>query len=212
MVLTRIIAACLALSFTLSRAQAQQGAAVEKAHVPAVTGSASSPATAPNYVLAANDLLEIKVFQEADLDTTARISGDGKLNLPLIGEVAIGGKTVQQGTRLIRDRLEARFLVDPQVTLRVIEPAKRLFTVLGQVQRPGTYRFPDRETLNLIQVIGVAGGYSRLADPTRVTVKRRSDGKEAVFRIDAKRMARDETTKAFEVAPGDMIVVGERLF
>ena len=163
-------------------------------------------------MLAANDLLEIKVFQEADLDTTARISGDGKLNFPLIGEVAIGGKTVQQGTRLIRDRLEARFLVDPQVTIRVLEPVKRLFTVLGQVQRPGTYRFPDRETLNLIQVIGVAGGYSRLADPTRVTVKRRTDGKESVFRLDAKRMARDETIKAFEVAPGDMIVVGERLF
>ena len=212
MVFIQFIAACLVLVCALPAAQAQQGAALEKAHVPAVTVAASGPATAPNYVLAANDLLEVKVFQEADLDTTARISGDGKLNLPLIGEVAIGGKTVQQGTRLIRDRLEARFLVDPQVTIRVLEPVKRLFTVLGQVQRPGTYRFPDRETLNLIQVIGVAGGYSRLADPTRVTVKRRTDGKEAVFRLDAKRMARDETIKAFEVAPGDMIVVGERLF
>ena len=212
MVFIRFIAACLVLVCALPAALAQQGAAFEKAPLPAVAGAASSPATAPNYVLAANDLLEIKVFQEADLDTTARISGDGKLNFPLIGEVAIGGKTVQQGTRLIRDRLEARFLVDPQVTIRVLEPVKRLFTVLGQVQRPGTYRFPDRETLNLIQVIGVAGGYSRLADPTRVTVKRRTDGKESVFRLDAKRMARDETIKAFEVAPGDMIVVGERLF
>ena len=208
----RIIAACLALILALPSGQAQQGVPSEKAPVSAAAGAASGQATAPNYVLAANDLVEIKVFQEADLDTTARISGDGKLNFPLIGELAIAGKTVQQGTRLIRDRLEARFLVDPQVTLRVIEPAKRLFTVLGQVQRPGTYRFPDRETLNLIQVIGVAGGYSRMADPTRVTVKRRIDGKESVFHLDAKRMARDETTKAFEVGPGDMIVVGERLF
>ena len=45
-----------------------------------------------------------------------------------------------------------------------------------------------------------------------MTVKRRTDGKESVFRIDAKRMARDETTKAFEMAPGDIITVGERLF
>ena len=212
MVFIRLITACLALLFFLPGARAQQAPVSEKAPGSTVAGAASSPVTAPNHVLAANDLLEIKVFQEADLDTTARISEDGKLTFPLIGEVAIGGKTVQQGARLIRDRLEARFLVDPQVTIRVLEPAKRLFTVLGQVQRPGTYRFPDRETLNLMQVIGVAGGYSRLADPSRVTVKRRTDGKESVFRIDAKRMARDETTKAFEMAPGDIITVGERLF
>ena len=200
MAVIRMSAVVLAFCCATISAPAQQAAAP------------AGPATAPNYVLAPNDLLEIKVFQEAELDTTARISADGKLNLPLIGEVAIGGKTAQQGTRLIRDRLEARFLVDPQVTLRVIEPAKRLFTVLGQVQRPGTYRFPDRETLNLIQVIGVAGGYSRLAAPTRVTVKRVIDGKESVFKLDAKRMADDSTTKAFEIAPGDIITIGERFF
>ncbi len=185
---------------------------LEKAPAPSAVVAPAGPGSAPNYVLAPNDLLEIKVFQEAELDTTARISADGKLNLPLIGELLIGGKTVQQGTRLIRDRLEARFLVDPQVTIRVIEPAKRLFTVLGQVQRPGTYRFPDRETLHLIQAIGVAGGYSRLAAPSRVTVKRVTDGREAVFKLDAKRMASDSTTKAFEIAPGDIITIGERLF
>ncbi len=212
MVVIRIATALTALCCAVAGARAQPAAAPEKAPAPSAVAAPAGAGTAPNYVLAPNDLLEIKVFQESELDTTARISADGKLNLPLIGELAIGGKTVQQGTRLIRDRLEARFLVDPQVAIRVIEPAKRLFTVLGQVQRPGTYRFPDRETLNLIQVIGVAGGYSRLAAPSRVTVKRVVDGKESVFRLDAKRMASDSTTKAFEIAPGDIITIGERLF
>ena len=212
MVVIRIATALTALCCAVAGAHAQPAAAPEKAPAPSAVAAPAGAGTAPNYVLAPNDLLEIKVFQESELDTTARISADGKLNLPLIGELAMGGKTVQQGTRLIRDRLEARFLVDPQVTIRVIEPAKRLFTVLGQVQRPGTYRFPDRETLNLIQVIGVAGGYSRLAAPSRVTVKRVVDGKESVFRLDAKRMASDSTTKAFEIAPGDIITIGERFF
>jgi protein involved in polysaccharide export with SLBB domain len=64
----------------------------------------------------------------------------------------------------------------------------------------------------LIQAIGVAGGYSRLAAPSRVTVKRVTDGREAVFKLDAKRMASDSITKAFEIAPGDIITIGERLF
>ncbi|MCE9609382.1 MAG: polysaccharide export protein [Chthoniobacter sp.] len=168
--------------------------------------------TAPNSVLSANDVIEIKVFQEPDLDTTARLGADGKVVLPLIGEVTLAGKTVQEAGRIIRDRLEARFLVDPQITLRVLEQTRRLFTILGQVQRPGTFRFPDREGLNLIQVIGVAGGYTRLADPARVTVKRNVNGRESVFKIDARKMAGDAAIKPFEVQPGDMITVGERLF
>ena len=212
MVSIRFLVTCLALVLLMGgKSGAQQGTVGGKVPPPAAA-AAPGPATTPNYVLAANDLLEIKVFQEPDLDTTARIAGDGKLVFPLIGEVALAGKTVPQGARLIRDRLEARFLVDPQVTVRVVEPTKRLFTILGQVQHPGTFRFPDREVFNLIQVIGVAGGYTRLANPSRVTVKRSVDGKETVFKIDAKQMARDTATKAFEVLPGDMITVGERLF
>jgi polysaccharide export outer membrane protein len=164
------------------------------------------------HVLVANDVISVKVFDEADLDTIARISEDGAISMPLIGTVAVQGKTPEQAARVIRDRLAERFLVNPQVTVMVTEATKRLFTVLGQVQRPGTYRFPDRSALNLPQVIGMAGGYTRLADSSRVTVKRIVDRKETVLRLDAKRMARDEDSKAIEILPGDIIMVGERLF
>lgn len=168
--------------------------------------------TTPNHVLAADELIEIKVYQEPDLDTTVRIPGDGRIVFPLIGQVAVAGKTVHQATKLIRDQLEARFLVDPQVTLSVVEQAKRLFTVIGQVQRPGTYRFPDRQALDLIQVIGIAGGYTRLADPGRITVKRRVGGQDTVFRLDGNRLARDQSSGAFSITAGDIITVSERLF
>ena len=173
---------------------------------------AAEPGVAPGHILAPNELVEIKVFQEPELDTTIRIPADGRIAFPLVGEIAIAGKSVQQATRLIRDRLEARFLVNPQVRIAVLEEAKRLFTVIGQVQRPGTYRFPERQALDIIQVIGIAGGYTRLANAGRITVKRRVDGKETVFRVDGKRLARDEKAPTFPVESGDIITVGERLF
>src|SRR6266576_3209843 len=152
----------------------------------------------PSHVLVPGELIQIKVFQEPDLDTSIRIPGDGHVNFPLIGEVALAGQSVQQATRVIQDRLQTRFLVNPQVSITVLEPAKRLFTVLGQVQRPGTYRFPatEQQNLDLLQVIGIAGEYTRLTDPGRIIVKRRIDGSEKIIRLDGKRLARGESAEA----------------
>ncbi len=169
-------------------------------------------AAAPSHVLAPGELVQIKVFQEADLDTAVRIPSDGRINFPLIGEVVLSGETVQSATRTIRDRLQARFLVNPQVTIAVIEQAKRLFTVLGQVQRPGTYRFPESQALDVLQVIGIAGGYTRMADAGRITIRRRAGGEDRVVKLDGKRLARGLGTELFLVEPGDVITVGERLF
>jgi protein involved in polysaccharide export with SLBB domain len=166
----------------------------------------------PSHVLVPGEFIQIKVFQEPDLDTAVRIPGNGYVNFPLIGEVALAGQSVQQATRVIHDRLQARFLVNPQVSITVVEPVKRLFTVLGQVQRPGTYRFPEQQNLDLLQVIGIAGGYTRLADPGTIIVKRRIDGSERVIRLDGKRLARGENVEPFSMMSGDVITVGERLF
>jgi protein involved in polysaccharide export with SLBB domain len=198
--------------FFASTGQAQRPDAGGAASVTNSGSPALMPSSSPNHLLGPQDIIEVKVYQEQDLDTTARVSDDGKINFPLIGDVVVNGKTEQQAARLIRDRLQARFLVDPQVTVTVVQQNKRLFTVLGQVQHPGTYRFPERESLNLIQVIGIAGGYTRLADTGRITVKRNEQGRDVVFRLDANRMARDQATKAFVVVPGDLITVGERAF
>jgi protein involved in polysaccharide export with SLBB domain len=166
----------------------------------------------PSHVLLPGEFIQIKVFQEPDLDTAVRIPGDGIVNFPLIGEVSLAGQSVQQATRVIHDRLQARFLVNPQVSIAVLEPAKQLITILGQVQRPGTYRLPEQQGLDLLQVIGLAGGYTRLADPGRIVVKRRIAGSEKIIRLDGKRLARSESGEPFSIRTGDVITVGERLF
>ena len=191
------------------------GAAVLRAQEPAPPPARPAveeekSATSPNHVLAPNESIQIKVFNEPELDTSVRIAEDGKITFPLIGELSLGGLTVQKASALLRDRLSARFLVNPQVSISLVEMNRQLFTVLGQVQRPGTYRFPDHGTLSLVQVVGIAGGYTRLANPSRIIVKRIPG--DQVFKLDGKRMASDARTKPFMIQSGDIITIGERLF
>lgn len=181
------------------------GAQVPKAE-PASVGGES------NYVLSANDLVKLTVFQEPDLETTVRVSKDGTVTFPLIGAVKIGGRTSQDAAKAVRDLLAKDYLVNPQVNLTVMEYTKRRFIVLGQVQRPGAYDMPDRDSMRLLQAIGMAGGYTRIADPGKITLKRTSNGRENLIKLNAKKMAAGDGTSEFEVLAGDVITVGESIF
>src|SRR5437899_1915543 len=75
---------------------------------------------ATSYILAPNDLVDIRVFQEDDLESKVRISKNGTITFPLIGEIKIGGRTPQEAARVIRDALAKGYLINPQVTLNVI--------------------------------------------------------------------------------------------
>lgn len=161
-----------------------------------------------NYRLAPNDLLEVRIFQEPDLDTKAPVSADGKIALPLVGEVSVGGRTVAEAVSLVKAAYRDGFLVNPQVGITVAEYGKRQFTVLGQVARPGVYIFPDGRKLTLLEAIGMAGGYTRIASPSRITIRR--SGGEPV-RVDGKKIASGEAASV-EVRVGDIINVGESIF
>ncbi len=166
-----------------------------------------------NYKLSANDLLDFRVFQEPELDGVIRVSGDGTAIFPLIGAVNVVGKTVTQATEDIKARYRDGYLVYPQVSLTVRTYAQKLFTVLGQVQKPGSYDMKGSDEITLLQAIGMAGGYTKIANPGNVTVKRREEGgRERVIKLDAKRMARGDDNASFYVKPGDIITVAESLF
>lgn len=165
-----------------------------------------------NYKLSANDLLDFRVFQEPELDGVIRVSGDGTAIFPLIGSVNVVGKTVTAATEEIKARYRDGYLVYPQVSLTVRTYAQKLFTVLGQVQKPGSYDMKGSDEITLLQAIGMAGGYTKIANPGRVTVKRQQGGGERVIKLDAKRMARGDDSASFYIKPGDVITVAESLF
>ena len=104
------------------------------------------------------------------------------------------------------------FLINPVVTVAIVEYGNSKLSVLGQVRSPGVYQFPSNERLNLLQAIALAGGYTRIGQPSKITVKRLVDGAVSIIRLDAKAMAEKEKTTIFEISPNDVITVGETVF
>ena len=177
---------------------------------PAFDGRSSG--ASKSYVMSPNDLVEVKVFQEPDLDSKVRVSKDGTVTLPLIGSVRFAGRTVDEASAIVRDTLDRRFIVNPQVSLTVVDYAKRRFTVMGEVQKPGSFEIPNEENVNLLQAIALAGGYTRIGEPTKVTVVRVENGQRVVHKLNAKAMARDQKSKPFEIQAEDTVTVGESVF
>jgi protein involved in polysaccharide export with SLBB domain len=165
-----------------------------------------------DYRLSVNDLLDFRIFQEPDFDAVIRVSGDGTAIFPMIGQVHIAGKTIGETTELLRNRYMSGYLTNPQVNLTVRTYARKMFTILGQVIRPGTYPIEGSEVISLLQAIGMAGGYTRIANPNKVIVKRREGGAENVYRFNAKKMARSGADSTFRIMPGDVITVAESIF
>jgi polysaccharide export outer membrane protein len=186
----------------------------DAAATPAAAGSTPAEGTIPSgsYSLQSNDLIRITVFQEDDLTTETRISKSGSIRFPLIGSVTLRGKSVDDATAEIRNRLNKDYIIDPQVTLTVLSYARQWVTVLGEVQKPGQVEIPPEGGLDLLGAIALAGGYTRVANPGRVIVRREVDGRDVVLQVNAKELARDVRVKQFMVQAGDRISVGESIF
>lgn len=181
--------------------------------VPAPTPAVAAPLPVSSaYILSPNDVVQMKVYQEDDMETKVRIGKDGTASFPLIGAVQIGGRSVEQAAAVVSQMLDRDYLVNPQVTLSVVEYSKRRFTVLGQVQKPGTFEIPSEESATLLQAIAMAGGYTRLANPGKVTITRVHGGQKMSYTLDARSLASDANAKAFDVQADDTITVHERFF
>lgn len=193
-------------------AQAQPSVRVPSAPPGSLPPVASAVAPPANYLLSANDLVQIKVFQEDDMNWTVRVTKDGSVILPLVGAIGVARKTPDDLAAAVRERLLDGWLVHPQVSVAVLEFSKRRFTILGQVEKAGQIDFPDNSSLNVLQAVGMAGGFTKNADPGRVYIKRTVGSKQLVLKIDARRMQRDARAEPFEILPGDTITVAETLF
>jgi protein involved in polysaccharide export with SLBB domain len=166
-----------------------------------------------SYRLKAKDTVNIRVFQEDDLDTTAKLDEDGVIFFPLLGKAKIGGETVQEATTTLESALH-EYLLHPQVSLEILAYAKLHFTILGQVSKPGIFDFPDEGKLDLLEALGMAGGYTKIANPDKIIIKRMVDGKETIITVPGKRLLdKNNKTQAIpDILPNDTINVGEAIF
>jgi polysaccharide export outer membrane protein len=160
-----------------------------------------------NNILHSDDLIRITVFQEDDLTTETRITKAGSITFPLIGSVQVAGKTISQTQEEIRSLLDKDYIVNPQVTVAVIEYSKVYVTVLGQVQKPGNVEMPNAGGLDLLGAIALAGGYTPDADMEHVAVRRIVNGTEQVMTFNVTEMSHNSTTKPFMVQQGDAVTI-----
>lgn len=128
--------------------------------------SMASPAASAQqeYVIGEGDLLRITVYDHPDLTTEARVSGEGKITFPLIGEVVVSDQTVAAAERTIARVLEDGFIVRPQVSILITEFKSKKVTVLGEVAKPGVVIL--RGAYTLMEAISDAGGVTENAGDT----------------------------------------------
>ena len=176
----------------------------------AFSGGASAPA---GYILTPNDQVAVEVFGEDDLRTNGRLNPEGNFSVPLLGSIHLAGLTLPQAASKLTELYGRDYLVNPKINVVVLSYAKRRFSILGQVNRPGSIEMPDTNPggIDLLEAVAMAGGYTRIAAPERITVRRHNASGDQIFKVNAKRFTKG-SGGGFLVEPGDTITVGESIF
>jgi polysaccharide export outer membrane protein len=147
------------------------------------------------YTLDSGDIVRVTVYGEAELSRSYRVDDSGKVAMPLVGTVAVRGKTTQAAGNAISAALAAGYIRDPSVAVEI--DTYRPFYIQGEVKNSG--QFPYSYGMTVRAAISVAGGYSDNASRGLVTVYRRQ-GDEVLKGM----LAPDAV-----IQPGDTIVVGK---
>jgi polysaccharide export outer membrane protein len=129
-----------------------------------------------SFVIGDDDVLAINVWKEPDLSRTIPVRSDGKISMPLVGELEAAGKTPSQLEQAISAKLQS-YITDPAVTVIVEQVNSKKFNILGQVAKPGTYSIALAPTV--MDAIAAAGGFRDFAKMKGVYVLRQNpDGTE----------------------------------
>jgi polysaccharide export outer membrane protein len=163
------------------------------------------------YVLRPMDLVKVQVYHEPDLERELRVSQNHTIVMPLIGVVDVKNRTVRDAEILIEDLYRSDYLVNPQINITVLEYSQRTVNVMGAVNNPGSVVIPLEKSITLLDAIARAGGFSRLANRTRVSLTRlRSNVQTENFVINADQLVSGDTTNRWQVQDGDVVFVPER--
>jgi polysaccharide export outer membrane protein len=159
---------CIALAVPAG-AQTSQSAPTEPAQNAAGPNSSNKPHDGA-YVIGASDMLSINVWKEPDVSRIIPVRSDGKISLPLVGEVQASGKTPLQLEEEITNKLKT-YISDPEVTVMVQDSKSQKFNVLGMVAKPGSY--PLLSTTTVLDAVALAGGFRDFAKKKSMYVLRK---------------------------------------
>ena len=195
-----VLWACLLGVLTASPAQAQTDPGLTR---PAGGTLVDRPAST-DYRLVTGDKLRIEVYKEPQLSQSLQIRPDGKITLPLLGDVVAAGVTPRELTITLTERLK-EFVMAPAVTVIVAETIAPVIYVMGEVTRPGAV--PVTETMTVVQAPAVAGGFKDYANPKKIRILRKgSNGTVETIEFDYREAIASPGPPVL-LRPGDTVIV-----
>ena len=159
--------------------------------------------TADGYVIGAGDLLSVRVYNQESLSTHARVRSDGKIAMPLIGEIEVRGKAPDVASKELEAKLKA-LMLSPTVTITVEETQPTSVTVLGQVVHPGIYTLDSAS--GVLHALAIAGGFNAYASRGSIYLMRRSPVQRVRFTF-ADLTHVEGPAAMFRIRTGDVVVV-----
>lgn len=162
-----------------------------------------------NYQIGVGDLLQVEVYDEEDLTKEVRVLTDEMISFPLLGSIRAAGLTVTELEKEITRLLAEKYLVNPQVTVFVKEFSN--VYVFGEVMEPGS--FPIYGKMSVFEAITLAGGFTEIANRSKVKVIREKNGQEQTFVADMEILAKKgDTSQDIQLQANDRVIVTRGFF
>jgi polysaccharide biosynthesis/export protein len=196
------VAPCAAQSKKSKTAAAKENA-VSTTTPPAAQ---AAPVVVPSeYIIGADDVMSVVFWRDKELSADVTVRPDGKISLPLLNEIQAAGSTPAQ----LRDRIAEMaktYVEDPVVTVEVKAINSRKVFITGEVGKKGAY--PITGSMNVLQLISIAGGLGDYAKSEKIIIYRNEGGKQTSFKFNYKEVLNQRNlSQNIELKPGDIVAV-----
>jgi len=205
-----VIMIAMLLAAVLQAAAQESSPSAQQEKPAAPTNMTATPSPAPqvsdDFVIGTGDVLAVNVWKEPDVSRTVPVRPDGKISLPLVGDVQASGLTAKQLRANLEKALQA-YMANPAVTVIVQEVKSQTFNILGDVQRPGAFALIRPTTV--LDAIALAGGFREWAKQTKIYVLRTgADGRQERLAFNYKQVVKGERlSQNIQLKSGDTIIV-----
>lgn len=175
--------------------------------------SSASYANGSDYRIGPGDLLNVVVWHNAELSGPVPVRPDGRISIPLVGDVVAAGKTPMDLANELKDKLKP-FVKDPLVTVtptQFVGPIARQVRVIGEAAQPRA--IPYSSNMTLLDVMIAAGGLTRYADGDRAEIVRNENGVQKTYHVHLDSLIRDgDVSQNVAIQPGDILIIPQRFF
>jgi polysaccharide export outer membrane protein len=159
------------------------------------------------------DILDINIYMEGDLQRYYRVSQNGFISYPFVGEVRVADLTVSELEEKLTHLLSPDYFVSPQITIFVEKYHPRRIFILGEVNNPGSYDIPPEKELTIVEAISLAGGFTEKAAVNKTKIIRVEDGQEKTILVKISNITKKgDKSKDAILKPNDIVIVPQSFF